>query len=175
MVMIGTAVNHPQATNLPQTTNIITSDLSAEETWNISKLGYMPLELVIGTSVYSLGVVGSIKSRLQELVHGEVDSLTKMLYDAREESINKLRVQADAVNADDVLGIKTYIYDLGSGLVEFLAIGTAVKKVEGLTTRSQQLPPQAIIRDKESFVDVSGMHVRVNLNLGNNQGPPVGQ
>ena len=26
-------------------------------------------------------------------------------------------------------GIKTYVYDLGGGLIEFLAIGTAVKKV----------------------------------------------
>lgn len=169
MVMIGTAANHPMATNLPPQTGIITSDLSAQETWNISKLGYMPMELVLGTSVYSIGVIGGIKNALQELVHGEVDNLTKIIYGAREGSIDKLRTQAQDIGADDVLGIKTYIYDLGSGLVEFLAIGTAVKKVEGLKTRSEQLPPQAIMRKKETFVDVADMHTRINLNMGNTQ------
>lgn len=169
MVMIGTAANHPMAAaNLPATTGIMTSDLSAEETWSISKLGYMPLELVMGTSIYSLGVMGGIKASLEELVHGQVDAQTEMLYGARESSINKLRDQASALNADDVFGIKTYIYDLGSGLLEFLAIGTAVKKVSGLKTNSQQLPPQAVIRDQQTYVDVSDLHTRVNLNSDRN-------
>jgi uncharacterized protein YbjQ (UPF0145 family) len=171
MVMIGTAATHPLAAeNVPATTGIITTDMSASEVWNISKLGYMPLELVLGTSVYSLGVMGGISSALKELVHGEVDALTKMIYGAREQSINKLRQQAKDIDADDVLGIKTYIYDLGSGLVEFFAIGTAVKKVNGLTTKSNQLPPQAIMSTKNSFVDPSLSHKAVNLNNGVNRG-----
>jgi len=169
MVMIGTAANHPMAPgNLPATTGVITSDLTAEETWSISKLGYMPLELVMGTSIYSLGVMGGIKASLEELVHGQVDAQTEMLYGARESSINKLRAQASALRADDVFGIKTYIYDLGSGLVEFLAIGTAVRKVTGLSTNSEQLPPQAIIHDRQTYVDVSDLHTRVNLNSDRN-------
>jgi uncharacterized protein YbjQ (UPF0145 family) len=169
MVMIGTAANHPKAAgNLPATTGIITSDLTAEETWSISKLGYMPQELVIGTSIYSLGVIGGIKASLEELVHGQVDSQTEMLYGAREASINKLRAQASIIEADDVFGIKTYIYDLGSGLVEFLAIGTAVRKVPGLTTNSPQLPPQAIIQDRQTYVDVSNLHTRVDLDSDRN-------
>jgi uncharacterized protein YbjQ (UPF0145 family) len=169
MVMIGTAANHPKAPgNLPPTTGIITSDLTAEETWSISKLGYMPMELVMGTSIYSLGIMGGIKSSFEELVHGQVDSRTEMLYGAREESINKLRTQATNIRADHVFGIKTYIYDLGSGLVEFLAIGTAVRKIPGLTTNSQQLPPQAIIHDRQTYVDVSNLHTRINLNSDSN-------
>src|SRR5665213_3226352 len=114
MVMIGTAANHPMAPgNLPATTGIMTSDLTAVETWSIAKLGYMPLELVMGTSIYSLGVMGGIKASLEELVHGQVDAQTEMLYGARESSINKLRAQATILKADDVFGIKTYIYDLG--------------------------------------------------------------
>jgi uncharacterized protein YbjQ (UPF0145 family) len=169
MVMIGTAANHPMAPgNLPATTGIMTSDLSAVETWSIAKLGYMPLELVMGTSIYSLGVMGGIKASLEELVHGQVDAQTEMLYGARESSINKLRAQATILKADDVFGIKTYIYDLGSGLLEFLAIGTAVRKVNGLTTNSQQLPPQAIIYDRDTYIDVSDLHTRVNLNADSN-------
>jgi hypothetical protein len=33
-----------------------------------------------------------------------------------------------------------------------MAIGTAVKKVPGLTTLSPSLPPQAIIKDKETWI-----------------------
>ena len=124
----------------------------------------MPLELVMGTSIYSLGVMGGIKASLEELVHGQVDSQTEMLYGARESSINKLKAQASLIAADDVFGIKTYIYDLGSGLLEFLAIGTAVKKVAGLSTNSQQLPPQAVIQDRQTYVDTSNLETRVNLN-----------
>lgn len=167
MVMIGTASQHPLASQA-RPGGIITSDLTAEETWNIAKLGYMPLELVLGTSVYSLGVVGGLTSALQEIKHGEVSALTAMIYGAREESLSKLKQQAAAVSADDVLGIKTYIYQLGGDLIELLAIGTAVKKIDGVNTRSPQLPPQAIIRDKDTFVNTAEMHSGVDLNNDTN-------
>lgn len=163
MVMIGTASQHPLVSSVEQS-GIITSDLTAEETWNIAKLGYMPMQLVLGTSVYSLGVVGGLKSALKEMVHGEISALTQMIYGARENSIAKLQNQASAVNADDVLGIKTYVYQLGGDLIELLAIGTAVKRMEGLTTRSSQLPPQAIIRDKDTFINTAELHFGVDLN-----------
>lgn len=163
MVMIGTACRHPLIDQV-MPGKIITSDLTAEETWNIARIGYLPLELVLGTSVYSLGVVGGLKSALQEIRHGEVTSLTEMIYGAREQSIAKLKTQAAAVSADDVLGVKTYIYQLGGDLIELLAIGTAVKRVQGIQTRSNQLPPQAIIRDKQTFVNTAETHFGVNLN-----------
>ena len=49
-----------------------------------------------------------------------------------------------AIGADDVLGIKTYIYNIGDGVIEFLAIGTAVKRIEGIAPYSEALPVQAI-------------------------------
>jgi hypothetical protein len=36
-----------------------------------------------------------------------------------------------------------------------MAIGTAVKKFPGLTTHNPTLPAQAIIQDRETFVDVT--------------------
>ena len=57
--------------------------------------------------------------------------------------------------SSDLIGVKTHIYDLGGGLIEFMAIGTAVKKVAGVTTKSQSLPPQAILQDRDTFVDAS--------------------
>ncbi len=52
-----------------------------------------------------------------------------------------------------MVGIKTYVYNLGSGIIEFLAIGTAVKKVTGLTTLTPTLPAQAIIKDKDTYIN----------------------
>lgn len=156
MVMIGTAsYNETIAPVAASVGGIITSDLTAEETWNITKLGYAPLKLVLGTSVYSLGVVGGIRAAFRNMIKGEIKSLTEMIYGAREESLKRVQTQAEAIGADDVLGIKTYIYNLGNGLIEFLAIGTAVKRIQGVTTRSTQLPPQAIIRDKDTFINTA--------------------
>jgi uncharacterized protein YbjQ (UPF0145 family) len=158
MMMIGTASYNEQITEIAASVGgITTSDLTAEETWNIAKLGYAPLRLVLGTSVYSLGVAGGIKAAFRNLVKGEIKELTEMIYGAREESIKKLQQQAESISADDVLGIKTYIYDIGNGVIEFLAIGTAVKRVANISTRSDQIPAQAIIRDKDTFIDTANM------------------
>jgi len=163
MVMVGTAARHPEAGGAIPGIEVTTSDLTAEETWSLTKLGYMPMQLVLGTSVYSLGVVGGLMAGLKNLVKGEIKELTHMIYGAREESLKKLQQQASEIGAEDVLGIKTYVYNLGNGLIEFLAIGTAVKKVPGLDTRSEQLPPQAIIVDKDTFVNSAERAFGVNL------------
>lgn len=168
MVMIGTASYNEQLTNIAQSVGgVITSDLTAEEMWNVTKAGYVPLKLVLGTSVYSLGIAGGIKASFRNLVKGEVKVLSELIYGAREQSLKKIQQQAAEIGADDVLGIKTYIYNVGSGVIEFLAIGTAVKRVSGLTTRSEQLPPQAIIRDKDTFVDAADLSYGTNLDRPN--------
>jgi len=112
---------------------------------------------VMGVSVYSLGLKGGIMSALQTLGGGEVGGLTEMLYEAREKALARIEEDAQKCNADEVVGVKIRVYDLGGGLVEFMAIGTAVKKFPGVTTRNQNLPPQAIIRDRETFVDSTNM------------------
>jgi hypothetical protein len=104
---------------------------------------------------------------LRHLVKGEQKELTQMIYGAREQSLKKIRDQAEAINADDVLGIKTYIYNIGNDIIEFLAIGTAVKRLDGISTRTDQLPPQAIIRDKTTFVDTANISFGTNLDSSN--------
>jgi uncharacterized protein YbjQ (UPF0145 family) len=106
---------------------------------------------VLGTAVYSLGIVGGLKAALQSMTRGEVGPLTTLIYDAREHAIGLIRDEAAAIGADDVVGVKTHIHEHGN-LLEFMAIGTAVKKVEGATTLSQNLPAQAIIKDKDTWI-----------------------
>jgi uncharacterized protein YbjQ (UPF0145 family) len=152
MFMMGTASRHP-ALPAQHTTAPITSDLTCEEMWNMTSLGYMPLKLVLGTAVYSLGVVGGFKAMLKSFSRGEVNELTTLIYDAREHAIGLIRAEADAIGADDVVGIKTHVHEHGS-LLEFMAIGTAVKRIPGLATLNPALPPQAVMKDKETWINL---------------------
>lgn len=163
MVMIGTASRHAA---LPASAdqNPITSDLTNEEMWNLIHLGYMPIKLLLGVSVYSLGIVGGISSIFKGLSRGEIPELTSLVYEAREKAIGRIRAEAEAVGADDVVGIKTFVYQLGGGTIEFMAIGTAVKKMPGVKTESSSLIAQAIIRDKDTFINTAEMSLGTNLN-----------
>ena len=156
MVMIGTASSNPKINEIAKMVGgVTTSDLTAEETWNVAKMGYAPMKVIIGTSVYSLGLIGGIASVFKNLVKGEISQMTELIYGARENSLAKVKAQADEIGADDVLGIKTYVYSLGGGVIEFLAIGTAVKRVSDVAPKTTNLPPQAIIRDKDTFVNTA--------------------
>jgi len=153
MMMVGTASHHPALEAFKD--HPITSDMTNEELWNMINLGYMPLELVMGVSVYSLGFKSGIISSLQSIGGGEVAGLTEILYEAREKALARIELAAEKVGADEVVGVEVRIYDLGGGLVEFMAIGTAVKKIAGLTTRTPTLPPQAVIQDRATFIESS--------------------
>jgi uncharacterized protein YbjQ (UPF0145 family) len=134
----------------------VTSDLTGEELWGMTQLGYIPIKLLISTSVYSLGAIGGIKAAFQGLVRGEVGDLTTLIYDAREHVFDRLKNEAAAISADEVVGIKTYIIELGSSLVEIFAVGTAVRKMAGVGVQTANLPAQAIIRDKDTWLSGSG-------------------
>ena len=121
MLMIGTAARHPLLPNDLLRGQPVTSDLTCEEMWNLANIGYAPLKLVLGTAVYSLGVVGGIKAMFKGLARGEISDLTSLVYEAREHAIGMIRREAEQIGADDVVGIKTHIHEIG-GLIEFMAI-----------------------------------------------------
>ena len=168
MLMLGTASHHPafqaataqtdaiayQSVATPHAAHPnqpVSSDLTNEEMWNLVHMGFLPMKLVLGTAVYSLGIVGGLKAMLSSFSRGEVTELTSLIYDAREHAIGLIRDEASAIGADDVVGIKTHIHEHGN-LIEFMAIGTAVKKYPNVTTINEMLPPQAIIKDKDTWV-----------------------
>ncbi|CAN5950683.1 unnamed protein product [Sphagnum jensenii] len=151
MMMMGTASTHEalQAySNEP-----VTSSLTNEEMWNLANLGYLPIKLVMGVSVYSLGLKGGILASLKSIGGGEIKGLTELLYEAREKALARIERDAELCGSDAVVNVQTRVYDLGGGMIEFMAIGTAVKKIAGVTTKNPQLPPQAIIQNQEMFVD----------------------
>ncbi len=163
MVMIGTASHHP-ALPAAYTDAPITSDLTNEEMWNLIDQGLMPVQLVLGVSVYSLGLWGGLSAFFKSFVRGEIRELSTLIYAAREQALRHIEVDARRCGADQVVGIKTYVYNLGGGIVEFLAIGTAVKTMPGVHTLSEQLLPQAIIRDQDTFINTAQSSSSAPLN-----------
>ena len=155
MFMAGTASIKP-ALPAEYTANAVTSDLTGEELWAMTSLGMAPLKLLMSTSVYSLGAVGSLKSMFKGFIKGEISDLTTLVYDAREHVFERLEREAAQLGADEVVGIKTYVVEIGAGLIEFVAIGTAMKRLPGLSVATSALPAQAIIRDRDTWVSGEG-------------------
>src|SRR5258707_3464378 len=158
MLMLGTGSHPPMLPPAKSGSQIVSADLTNEEMWNLVHMGYAPLKLVLGTAVYSLGVMGGIMAMFKGLARGEVPELTSLIYDAREHAIGLIRDEASAIGADDVVGIKTHVHEHGN-LLEFMAIGTAVKRVSGVTTLNSMLPPQAIIQDKETWIGEDAVNI----------------
>src|SRR5215467_11537884 len=152
MLMTGTAARNdalpPEAERAP-----VTSDLTGEELWAMTSLGFAPVKLLMSTSIYSLGIVGGFLAAFKSFSKGEVSELTTLIHDAREIAITHLKREADLLKAEDVVGVKTYIAEIGGGLVEFMAIGTAVRKLDGVKVSSPALPPHAIVHDKDTWID----------------------
>ena len=152
MLMTGTAARNNALPASTQTAPV-TSDLTGAELWALTTLDYAPVKLLISASIYSLGIVGGFTSALKSFTKGEIDELTTLIHDAREVAIARLKSEAADLGAEEVVGVKTYIADLGGSLVEFLAIGTAVKKGAGVAVMTPTLPVQAIAQDKDTWIE----------------------
>lgn len=152
LIVIGTAANHPKLPPSRQDADlVVTSELTGEELWNTAKMGYSPVSLVTATSIYSLGVVGSIGAMFKSMSRGELPEVTSLVYDAREHCLDELRREATRFGAERVIGNNLIIHELQPGLLEIFAIGTAIKRMEGIEPQTPALIPQAVITDRETF------------------------
>lgn len=150
MLMVGTASHNPVLGPLDRP---VTSELTGEELWNLTQLGYTPLRLVLGTSIYALGIAGGIRAMFRALARGEVHEITRLVYEARENCLAHIHDDAVRYGAEGVIGTKVFVNELSSGMIEVLAIGTAIRKNSAVRTECEQLLPQAIIQDRDTFFD----------------------
>jgi uncharacterized protein YbjQ (UPF0145 family) len=107
---------------------VFTSDLSTSDFWLLLDRGYMPVGLVVGNSVYSMGIVGGVGSAMQGMAKGEVPQITELMYNARELALGRMKDEAEKLGADGVVEVKLNIIPLGSWM-EITAIGTAIKYI----------------------------------------------
>jgi len=152
LLMTGTASRHPAlAADSRDPASVATSELTGAEIFSLAQMGYAPVQLVMATSVYSLGVVGGIGASFRALAKGELRELTELVYGARENCLSLLRREAESIGAERVIGNRLQIRELSPGLIEVVAVGTAVRRMSGITPHTSVLPIQAIVRDDDSL------------------------
>ncbi|GAA1590499.1 heavy metal-binding domain-containing protein [Actinomadura kijaniata] len=110
---------------------LFTSDLSVNEFLLVREAGFRPLGLVLGSSVYHVGVQLGRWGKNMEL-----EQLTNALYHARELAMTRMEAEADQLGADGVVGVRLRVEfrEFGNDIAEFVAIGTAVKAEDKTTT-----------------------------------------
>jgi len=103
---------------------LFTSDLTVNEFLLVKEAGFSPVGLVLGTSIYHVGLQVGRWSKNQEL-----DVLSQAMYHARELAMARMEAEADVLGADGVVGVRLEVEfkEWGSDIAEFMAIGTAVK------------------------------------------------
>lgn len=177
LLLTGTASHHPL---LPEG-QVVTSELTGEELWNLAALGYAPHQLVMATSVYSLGVAAGLGALVRGVKRGELPEVTKMIYEARENCVELLREEAKAIGAERVVSTRLTIREIGQGMVELVAVGTAVRRApEGLVAATPALIPQAVIGDRrsmsagESVTTLASQQVAFRAALGRGSGNAAG-
>lgn len=98
------------------------SDLSVDEAVLLKEIGVEPRGLVVGSAVYHIGL-----QYMNWNANEEVDSLTQVMYQAREDAVQKLTQHAVAIGGHGVVGLRLEVRMHGEhGLAEFVAMGTAV-------------------------------------------------
>ncbi len=112
---------------------LFTSDLSVNEFLLIKQAGFEPLGLVVGSSIYHIGIQMSGWKKSQEMT-----VLSEAMYGARQLAMTRMEEEADQLGADGVVGVRLDIgrYEWGQDMAEFIAIGTAVKHRDGVMHRA---------------------------------------
>lgn len=126
---VGTAVRHRHETgHLPAHGRPFTSDLSGQDFWTLLRTGAKPLGLVLGCSVYS--VSPGFEGAWAPWKNLELVGFTQALYDARELAMTRMQHEAQALSASGIVGVQLQEHQHGWGgrAIEFLAIGTAIKR-----------------------------------------------
>ncbi len=85
------------------------------------------LGLVRGNTIRARHIGNDIVAGLRNIVGGEVKEYTKMISEAREESLKRMIEEAEDLNADAVLNVRFTTSQVMGGAAEILVYGTAVK------------------------------------------------
>jgi uncharacterized protein YbjQ (UPF0145 family) len=134
--------------------HFFTSDLSVNEFLLVKEAGFHPLGLVMGSSIFHIGFQ-PIRSGVSE----ELSTLTQALYHSRELAMVRMEEEADALGADGIVAMRltVNVHTWGTNVIEFVAIGTAVKAERAGTWK---------VDGKPFTADLSGQDFWTLLNAG---------
>src|SRR5919202_3066243 len=143
-VAIGTAVRHREG-RLHRAPNgrPFTSDLTGQDFYTLLSAGYRPLGLVMGTCVYHVAHQGLGGWMRRGGRNAEMPQLTQALYDARELAMERMQAEAEALEAEGIVGVALTEGNHGwsSHVIEYFAVGTAVTP----TSEDHKIPPPALV------------------------------
>jgi uncharacterized protein YbjQ (UPF0145 family) len=100
---------------------ILSSDTTIAGRRTIKTLG-----LVKGNTIRARHLGKDILAGLKNIVGGEIEEYTKMLAEAREQALDRMRAEAESMGANAIVAIRfstSYIMGMAS---EIMAYGTAV-------------------------------------------------
>jgi uncharacterized protein YbjQ (UPF0145 family) len=143
---------------------LFTSDLSVNEFLLIKEAGFHPRGLVVGSSIYHIGLTTKSWSSSQE-----VQSLTQAMYAARELAMARMEEEATVLEADGVVGVRLDVgfYEWGRGTAEFLAIGTAVSAEDGGNWKTPEGKPfTSDLSGQDFWTLLQSGHAPLGLVLG---------
>lgn len=84
------------------------------------------LGLVQGSSVRARHIGSDITAFLKNLTGGEIREYTKLLAEAREQCLDRMREEAARMGANAIVGVRFSSTDISEGASELLVYGTAV-------------------------------------------------
>jgi uncharacterized protein YbjQ (UPF0145 family) len=110
--------------------HFFTSDLSVNEFLLSQKIGYEPLGLVMGSSVYNIGWQ-FLSNTGWWGQSGELEVMTAAHSEVRRLAMNRMQQEAALLGADGIIGVRITQAEMEGSLTEFMAVGTAVKHAQG--------------------------------------------
>jgi len=134
---------------------LFTSDLSTNEFLLTRKLGYIPLSQVMGSSTYHVGWQYT-RNYSWQTNEFELATLTQAHQNASKLALGRLEQEAALLKAHGVIGVRfirrNYVW--GSDLIEYTAIGTAIRL------------PNAPLPQRPFLSDLSGQEFWTLLQAG---------
>ncbi len=142
-----------------------TSDLSVSEFVLLDGLAMKPLGLVLGSSIYHVGIQYGNYYQNQELEY-----LSAAMYHARELAIKRMEEEADVLGADGIVGVRINViaYNWAESALEFTALGTAVKAPPGESHRTVHGRPFTSDFSMQDFYKIyQAGYIPVEVVMGN--------
>jgi len=124
-----------------------TSDLSGQDCWMLLQAGYRPMEMVMGSCVYHVAHQGVLRSMGNIGRNTELEQFTQAMYDARELAMERMQHEAQEAEADGITGVQLHegSHNWKPHIIEFFAVGTAVKAMDGADAKVDELRPQLVL------------------------------
>ena len=85
------------------------------------------LGVVRGNTIRARHIGRDIMAGLRNIVGGEIGEYTKLMGESREQALDRMLAQAEALGADAVIGVRFATSMVMTQAAEILAFGTAVK------------------------------------------------